>query len=146
MEVIVGDRQSGKTSALIDWLLEGEVIDNYPWWSRVIACTTQRRVVAVTDMVKRCTQEVFEANIRDGNKGMERTLHDIRKAVWSLGDLQANRGRRGIQVAFDDVEYLLEMILRCQPAVITLTGSVRLMGEHDAIGISPSAEASPTQE
>jgi len=46
--VMAQDRQQGKTSALVDWLLDGHVVDGWPGWSRVIVFVDAKRQMDVT--------------------------------------------------------------------------------------------------
>jgi phage terminase large subunit-like protein len=40
VRLLVGDRQSGKTTALLDWVLDGEPCSGYPGWTRVLIVPT----------------------------------------------------------------------------------------------------------
>lgn len=133
MYVLVDDRQRGKTTKLVQWLLEGEPRANYPGWSRIIVCPDQGRVVFVTDMVKKFTQGEWNdlAQIPDDAAHSVRrravTLANIRKAVWSLDELRNNSfgGRMEVfDYALDDAELMLGQYLRVHkaPEVITMTG------------------------
>lgn len=42
LEVFVGGRRSGKTTAAIKWVLEGEKREYWPYWSRVIVVPNQQ--------------------------------------------------------------------------------------------------------
>ena len=51
MQVIVTGRQGGKTSAIVDWLLEGHSIAPYPGWSRVIPVSYTHLTLPTTERV-----------------------------------------------------------------------------------------------
>jgi len=137
MQVIVRDRQEGKTTELIKWLLQGTEQDKYPYWSRVIVCAASHVETArVTNEVLRyiettnwnpCERMLPHVHpegvpLKEVHLGV---LTDVRKAVWDMSDYLANeRGVRTFDFAIDNMEYVWERgyrILR-QPAIITMTG------------------------
>lgn len=139
MQVIVRDRQKGKTTELIKWLLQGKEQDTYPYWSRVIVCPFSNvEVTRVTNEVFRyieaenwnpCEQMLPHMHpdgvpLKEVHLGV---LTDVRKAVWSLADYLANEvGTRTFEFAIDNIEYIWERgyrILR-EPAIITMTGKL----------------------
>lgn len=135
MFVLVDDRQKGKTSKLVGWLLEGEAREDYPGWSRVIVCHNRSAVVHTTDMVKRATQEEWNSLTYEHKKASAfaqrlRELSNIRKAVWSLDELRFNtRGARMelFEYAIDNVDFVLSEFLGVygvykMPEVIAMTG------------------------
>src|SRR5689334_17704505 len=119
MIVRVGDRQTGKTTRLISWLLEGHAIESYPGWSRAIVCANRTQVLSTTQLVRRATENWEEAFD-------QRALTDLRKAVWSMDDLwSVMRGMKleGFEYAIDNLEMILGKHFPGTPAIITLTGS-----------------------
>lgn len=121
MKVFVTGRRMGKTSALVAWLLKGQPIPEYPGWSRAIVCANHATVVHTTRMVR----DAMEAQNITGD---ERWICDMRKAVWSVGDLStALRGAavNKVEFAFDNAELVLEYYLSGRkPAIITMTGEL----------------------
>lgn len=115
----ISGRQTGKTTKLIDWLLAGEFIPDYPGWSRVIVCVSHDEVIRLTRLVRERTTDLED-------KFNPRTLTDLRKAIWSIDDLRTNQrgASRKFKYAVDDAERLFEYFLRSSPEVITMTGKI----------------------
>ena len=116
---MVTGRQGGKTTAMIQWLLNGKPIDKYPYWSRVILCPTHEQVVYVTKRVHEVTALLDED---------DQSTWDIRKAIWSLEDLNSVRkhhGTRDIEVGVDNMELIVENILNGPIAFTTMTGKLQ---------------------
>jgi hypothetical protein len=132
MKLIVSGRGFGKTTKMIEWLLEGHAIDHYPGWSRVIACADSRQVVHVTSLVKFRTaheHSMLSARDWDGLSDTEkrrlRALNDLRKAVWGPSDL-AGPGLRGVgdvELGIDNLEHFLPDWLRTNypPTIATVS-------------------------
>ena len=124
--LIVSGRQGGKTSQLIQWVMNGRSIPEYPGWSRIIVCCYGiQQVITITK------------RLREATAGYPENAHtwDLRKAVWSLQDLNGATGRDwgNFEIAFDDVEALLYRQLPFLGMVglglLTITG--RLATEED---------------
>jgi hypothetical protein len=103
--VIVNERQSGKTYALIQWVKDGEQTDSYPGWSRVI----------LTDTIKEAQRL--------------RNLYDLDyRQVFSVREWQnARLGPKRVDIAVDNVDLVLTAWLRQMPSVITATGRADLL-------------------
>jgi len=118
MLVMVKGRREGKTTALIDWLFRGKSIPQYPGWNRIIVCTTHAMVRYTTKMV---VDRVREESLSDTIG-----VADLRKAVWSVAELQSNIRGRGelFDYAVDNVDQLLMQMLQTHksPAAITING------------------------
>lgn len=124
--LILTGRQGGKTTQLIEWIMNGHAIDMYPGWSRVIVCCVGRdQVVQLTKRIREATAALPDS----------RATWDLRKAVWSLQDLAGATGYNWgtFEVAFDDVEFLLRKHLPFIDGIglglLTMTG--RLATEED---------------
>lgn len=119
MIVVVTGRQGGKTTAMIQWFLNGRPIDTYPYWSRVILCPTHEQVVYVTNKVREATASFDENN---------QSTWDIRKAIWSLEDLNSvkkHHGTRDIEIGVDNMELIIEDILNGPISFATMTGKLQ---------------------
>lgn len=102
MEVIVNGRQAGKTYRLVEWVKQGEQIDSYPGWSRVIV-----------------VQSVGEALLLRRDYGL-----NVRQ-VLSLKEWGENRaGNSQVEIALDNADLVLGEILRKLPSVVSITGRV----------------------
>lgn len=122
MIVHVAGRQTGKTTKMIAWLLEGHPINDYPGWSRAIVCATHEMVVHVTHEVREATR-IWEGTFP------HHSLADLRKAIWSVEDLQyLSRGIKldDFEYAVDNAEIVLARALRVyqSPTIITMTGEL----------------------
>jgi len=123
MKVFLGNRQSGKTQALIDWIMEGEPTLQYPNWSRVIVCPNHEQTVLVYKRLRKATEGVDSQE--------HPYVHDLRKAVWSINDLRANlRGslsshRGEFEIALDNADLIIREALGWgSPSLITITGEL----------------------
>lgn len=126
MQVFVSGRQTGKTTALIDWLLDGHEVDMYPYWSRVIVCVSQNAVLHTQKMLYDRTHHLLK-----GDDTIDWPIHQMRKCVWHRRDLMGgiNRGRpralkHQFEVAVDDLDlFMMEMF--GQPVdLATMTGEL----------------------
>jgi len=132
MKIISGDRGSGRTTKLVNWLLAGEAINVYPGWSRAILCPNHEQVLHVYRMVRHATQDWFIEPPQDKSiaqlKGdaLERAILDLSKCVWSFDDYRGvMRGRHhftsgdSFEVAVDNFDYVLERVLGLETRFIT---------------------------
>lgn len=135
MDVVVRDRRQGKTTTLIDWLLEGKQTQDYPGWSRVIVCVHTSMVVHTTRMLRMASdgwqlrnEQLLPNMRRNFQVGNDLAVNDLRKCVWSIDDFKHNaQGRRDFEYAVDNVELFLQRFLPPYkpPSVITVTGVYR---------------------
>jgi len=138
MKVIVGDRRTGRTTKLIEWLLDGMETSGYPYWSRVIVEPNASTVMSTFRMV----QMHVEKNNWNPCKKMlphqpadhNRALVDVYKCVWSLGDLQNNfRSGLKFEYALDNLDGMLAQTgqLACmphRPSIIVVEGELYAPG------------------
>ncbi|SRR5258706_1222960 len=121
MKVYVTGRQGGKTAKLIQWLLEGNPIPNYPGWSHAIVCSTHHQVINLSNRVRKDTEHL---------EGVlsERALIDLRKSIWSFNDLSSiQRGTfRNYEIAIDDADQILSDYFGRPPTLITMTGEIEV--------------------
>lgn len=145
MKVIVRDRNQGKTTALIKWLLEGNLQRPYPQWNRVIVVPSTTMVAHTSNFILRTlndmtgTEEFLcsksSIHLKDECKREHMyTEAAIVKSVWRLSELTFNaRGIRaeGFEYAVDDIDELLQRTLGFKPpAMIAMTGeSVDHLGD-----------------
>lgn len=123
MQVLVRDRQEGKTSALIAWLLKGTLKREYPGWSRVIVCADTREVVRLTALVRKESQSIV--NNHEWKHSLS-VLYDLRKCVWSVDDLRHNYGYSDFDYAIDNLDLLImyQLGLHARPDLVTMTGKL----------------------
>lgn len=119
MKVMVTGRQGGKTSAMIQWMLNGHSINHYPYWSRVIVCPSITQVMYFSKRLREATDDLDED---------ERWVWDLRKAVWCVDDLVAvgkHHGIQDIEIGIDDAEMFISRLLTGQRlSFMTLTGEL----------------------
>lgn len=119
MKVMVTGRQGGKTSAMIQWMLNGYSINRYPYWSRVIVCPSITQAMHFAKRLREATED-FDEN--------ESWVWDLRKAVWCADDLIAvgkQYGLRDIEIGIDDAETFISRLLTGQRlSFMTLTGEL----------------------
>jgi hypothetical protein len=107
LKIIAMDQQRGKTTLATQWLMNGQKIDTYPGWSRVLVCANRAAVPSTSYMMP---------------------MGPWRKCVFSIDDLRsAMRGAivpGTVEVGVDDADALIFAALRAnvRPALVTLTG------------------------
>lgn len=110
LQVLLTGRQAGKTSKLMDWLLEGEKVLGWPHWSRGIIVPAQDRA----DWMVR----EFPVH--------RNYLHHMGVDIRNLLTGPEYRGRRDVfrdtEFAVDDAEAILSRYLGLRPSVLTMTG------------------------
>lgn len=115
LSAVLADRQEGKTTQLVDWLVHGEPIDVWPSWSRVLIVPEARQL---EDLVSRF--RVADQTLRD--KGCAGGLG---KVVLTVGSYTLTRLRLAdVEVAVDNADHLIEQALGLRPDLISMTGSV----------------------
>lgn len=131
MDVILGDRQTGKTTKLVEWLIQGHAIHSYPGWSRILVCANHAQVRWATDAVKEMTADWPKV----------RSTWDLRKAVWGLGDLNG-AGIRGVsrevEIAVDNLDMVVAMYLSRMPVVVSMTGRPHEPAAVPTAGVEPA--------
>lgn len=102
MKIYANGRQSGKTYRLIQWVKNGKKTDSYPGWSRILLCHS-------LDEAQRI-----------------RTQYDLDyRQVFSVSEWQrARKGHEPVEVALDNADLVLAMLLDQRPAYISMTGTV----------------------
>lgn len=116
---VVGERREGRTTALVRWLCEGQVLDGWPGWSRLLVVGSDQRV----------------PQIGKDHPDLDRVLRDrgcpggLGKVVLGPSDFRANgpgmRGMVGVELAIDDVETFLPALFMWPGApvrVLAVTG------------------------
>lgn len=88
--VVVGDRQTGKTTRLVEWVQAGERRPLYPFWSRVLLVASRDHQIQVRDDFGLDGHQVF--NLADWSV-VHRGVHDA------------------VEVAVDDAELLLQFVV-----------------------------------
>lgn len=135
MQVIVRDRQQGKTTDLVAWLLQGERRTNYPNWSRVILVHSNVLVAHTSNQVGRALQalpgtwfcERCPIHLAEQCEAYHEKLSaDIRKAVWSFSDYSHNAHGRDFEYAIDNLDAWISMTFHGKgPAIVAMTGTLK---------------------
>jgi hypothetical protein len=115
VSTLLGGRQEGKTTRLIEWLLQGESIEPWPGWSRVLVVTTAALIDPIKDNFKAADQQLRD----DGCVG------GLGKVVLSVGDYAITRLRLSdVEVAVDNAEDLIAQQLGFRPDVVSMTAKL----------------------
>lgn len=114
-KVLVLDRQQGKTTWAIRWLMGGHKVDGWPGWSRVLVVMTaneaRRILIDYPD-----EQGKLHAMGNGGLGKLVITLDEARHAL-SVADPQ-------VEVAFDNADLLVERALGRRPALVTYNAAL----------------------
>lgn len=107
MEVLITDRQEGKTTQLMNWVKDGTVVNKYPGWSRVAIVANRQRY----EYVRNIYWELID---------------DFDHRVFMLSDIQNGRfPSRDTSYRLDDLDEILSIFL---PGInvdgFTITGSM----------------------
>lgn len=118
MKVLATERQEGKTTELLSWLLGGESINLWPSWSRVIIVDTTSEALHLT--------QHHPAGIATDYLLRQKGGPVLSKLVLVYDkDQYAIRSRlhlANVEVGVDNVDHLLHRLLHQMPAYVTLTG------------------------
>jgi hypothetical protein len=116
LKFFVAPRKTGKTTKMIDWVLEGVNTDSYPYNSRVIICTTLQEGNLLRDTIlRRLGKEEFD----------RRYAYNM---VFHVSDwIGARKGRDGVEIAIDNADMMLRGMVEGTNSVLvwaTATGEV----------------------
>lgn len=114
MNVIVRDRQLGKTTELVRWLLGGRAINAWPGWSRVLVVADAQRAVWTSRHFHEADQWLRVNGLPPG----------LQKIVLTARDWRNRRpgSDRLITWALDDAEQIIAQYFDGLPAVMSMTG------------------------
>lgn len=91
MQVIVGDRQQGKTTRLVEWVNQGRKVNDYPGWSRIIVTVDKRRAVQMCKKYSLPSDRVFSyTEYREHFRG-RKIYRDLEIGVDDLDTIVANQ-------------------------------------------------------
>lgn len=115
LRAILAERQDGKTTQLVNWLLGGEPIDKWPSWSRVLIVPTAAQMKVVADRFPLVDQELRDRGCQGG----------LQKIILPVGGYALTRLRLAdVEVAVDNAEDLIAQQLGFRPDLVSMTGSV----------------------
>jgi hypothetical protein len=115
LRALLAERQEGKTTQLVDWLVDGDPIDKWPSWSRVLIVPEKQQLMNIVSRF-----QVANHALRD--KGCPGGLQ---KVILTAGGYALTRLRLAdVEVAVDNAEQLIEMQLGIRPDLVSMTGSV----------------------
>lgn len=115
LRVVLGARQEGKTTRLIEWLLGGEPIDKWPSWSRVLITHRDALAYLRSGRFRAADNELRERGCPGG----------LGKVVLTVGDYALTRLRLAdVEVAVDNAEWLIEQQLGLRPDIVSMTGEL----------------------
>jgi hypothetical protein len=114
VSTLLAGRREGKTTRLVEWLLQGEQIEPWPGWSRVLVVATADRIDPIRDNFRAADQELREKGCAGG----------LGKVVLSAGSYALHRLRLSdVEVAVDSAEDLITQQLGFRPDVVSMTGA-----------------------
>lgn len=120
MEVISGPRQSGRSTALARWVLDGQRIAGYPGWSRIVIVVDIKHHEWFT---KRLLPQVAETPYGGA------AAPDFYRMAFTWDDWHRGHfNRNGLEVAVDDLDRLLRERLRLTPALVSVESTPRRDG------------------
>lgn len=115
LSAVLSDQLGGKTTQLIDWLIDGDPIDSWPSWSRVL-------IVPDGEQRRNIVSRFQVANLTLRDKGCTGGLGKI---VLTVGDYALTRLRLAdVEVAVDNADHLVEQMIGLRPDLVSMTGSV----------------------
>lgn len=120
MYVIVAGRRNGKTTKALEWLELGERVPQYPFWSRVLVTATQEQATLYRNLILKRAEGQDSVD--------ERLLYNKVYAAEEWRRAHIDYAWKG-EIAIDNVEQLLQQMLRCSPSLITMTG--QLLNDRD---------------
>lgn len=110
---VIADRQQGKSTALVTWLLGGHRVWGWPGWSRVLVVAHGQRAAEYIERMPQLQHELWGK--RTGGLG---------KLVITVEEMRGLRGLDPtVEFALDDVEALLARLLPMPVAVLSATGT-----------------------
>jgi hypothetical protein len=113
VSTLLAGRREGKTTQLIEWLLQGESIEPWPGWSRVLIVTTAKLIDPIRDNFRAADQQLRDRGCVGG----------LGKVVLSVGSYPLHRLRLSdVEVAVDNAEDLITQQLGFRPDVVSMTG------------------------
>jgi hypothetical protein len=124
--VFLADRREGKTTQALAWLLNGQLIDTYPGWSRALVC------------VHKSEAQRLELQL---------PWHKWRKAIIWIEELDSfSRATRPgtVELAIDDAQALVSQMIRqrisspVDVALMTFDGRPYEPADDDAIAHATS--------
>lgn len=104
MRVVVGGRQAGKTHRLVEWVREGQRIEQWPGYSRVLLAIDVREALRLRDEYNLDPRQIT-------------SVEDWRTRAGHVLDHQ-------VEVAIDNLDIWLENMLRQRIAVVSATGTM----------------------
>jgi hypothetical protein len=128
MEIMVRDRREGKTTHLLEWLLEGTFINEPPYWSRVLvvmhgAAEQERLRRLVLEQMRKKQVERGAVEVPDHH------IDRARLAVWRFDDWHRNvlgiRRDAPWTYAIDNAEAMFAQVLGSkEPERVTMNGKL----------------------
>ena len=102
MELIIGGRRYGKTIKALEWVEVGQRTSSYPFWDRVLLCTTSQEADRLRD-------DLLE---RAAARGEDNTWGLFYNRVYSVEEwARARVGREPVQLWLDNADLFLQMYL-----------------------------------
>jgi hypothetical protein len=120
MKVLATERQEGKTTELLRWVLGGHAISVWPSWSRVIIVDTKREALHLTE--NHPAGIAIDGLIKQkGGPGLRKLVLVYEQDQFAI---QSRLHLAGVEVAVDNADRILHRLLHQMPAFVTLTGEV----------------------
>ena len=114
--VVVRDRNLGKTTELVNWLLGGHLIGGWPGWSRVLVVANKGRVTHLYREFPEQHRALREA----GCAGLGKVV--VTAEEWP----RLCRGiARDVEWALDDAEQIIACQFGSLPNIMSMTGEAQ---------------------
>lgn len=132
MLVLVRDRNEGKTTKLVEWVLNGRFLVQAPGWSRLlVTMESVREKERIQRLINKTAHEwglhepTYDSNVRE-------VIHGLKKTVFSYTEVQGGAFRgmdmSRIEYCVDNVERLLDGLRTATagylPARVTFNGQL----------------------
>lgn len=125
LQIVLADRQEGKTTRLVEWLLQGHLTEPWPGWSRMLLVPTVREAVNLPEEYHWADLELRM------HLGVPGGLGKIICSANEISSLRLHVGRNpDLEIALDNADHWLQHQLGFDPALLSLTGSVYDPKEH----------------
>jgi hypothetical protein len=114
MIVVVGERQTGRTSALLRWLIGGHPVDGWPGWSRVLVVPAATRIPQMLIDYSEL-QHAMRRRFEPAFGKLLISMHEL-SHVRRIAD-------PGVSFAIDDADQIIAYSLSITPAVVSICGT-----------------------
>jgi len=132
-EVLLADRQQGKTAHALAWLVDGHPIDSYPRWSRALVCVNDREAADLGTRLpwarwRKCIvafSELRSFSLAVTPGTVELAFDNVHVVLWELLYRQTHGRARTSLLTFDGTAHVQPDLEAVEHAVSMLDDSHR---------------------